>query len=158
MAEGSVSALMEVRSYNRAVRFHKISYEAFRREAWAGFLPWVKSHHPQDAAQINKGLEDIGGLADDLQKSTHDHVFNNQAFQVLFERSEEYMEHLRKTNAPLSVFYVVVYRHGRANAAHDSCIQRRQLDVAPCLHTSNATMGFCISLHQLCLVYVYLLQ
>ena len=30
------------------------------------------------------------------------------------------------------------------NAAHDSCIQRRQLDVAPCLHASNAAMVFCI--------------
>ena len=85
VAEGSVSALMEGRSYNRAVRFYKLSYEAFRRIAWAGFLPWVESHHPQDAAQINKALEDIRGLADDLQKPTHDHVFNSQAFQVLFE-------------------------------------------------------------------------
>ena len=50
--EGSVSALIEGRSYNRAVRFHKLSYEAFRRPAWAGFLPWI-------AAQINKELEDI---------------------------------------------------------------------------------------------------
>ena len=150
VAEGSVSALMEGRSYNRAVRFHKLSYEAFRRVARAGFLPWVESHHPQDSAQINNALEDIGSLADDLQKSTHDHVLKSQAFQVLFEQSEEYMEHLRKMNEPpLSAFLAVVYRHGRANAAHDSCIQRRQLDVAPCLHTSNAAMVFCIQQHQL---------
>ena len=106
VAEGSVSALMEGRSYNRAVRFHTRSYEAFRRVTWAGFLPWVESHHPQDSAQINKALEDIGSLADDLQKSTHDHFLKSQAFQVLFERSEEYMEHLRKTNGPLSAFWL----------------------------------------------------
>jgi len=88
------------------VRFHKLSYEAFRRVAWAGFLQWFEGRHPQDAAQINKALEDIGSLADNLQKSTHDHVFNSQAFQVLFERSEEYMEHLRKTNGPLSAFWL----------------------------------------------------
>ena len=76
VAEGSVSALMEGRSYNRAVRFHKLSYEAFRCVAWAAFLPWVESHHPQDAARINKALQDIGGLADDLQKSTHGYVLN----------------------------------------------------------------------------------
>ncbi|XP_068719543.1 uncharacterized protein [Montipora capricornis] len=97
---------MEGRSYNRAVRFHKLSYEAFRRVAWAGFLQWVESRHPQDAALINKALEDIGSLADNLQKSTLDHVFISQAFQVLFERSEEYMEHLRKTNGPLSAFWL----------------------------------------------------
>jgi len=89
VTEGSVSPLMEGRSYNRAVRFHKLSYEAFRRVAWAGFPPWFESHHPQDAAQINKALEDIGSLADDSQESTHDHIFNSQAFLVLFERSEE---------------------------------------------------------------------
>ena len=106
MAEGSVSALMEGRSYNRAVRFHKLSYEAFRQAEWVGFLPWVESHHLQDAMQINKALEDIGSLADDLQKSTHDHIFKSQTFQVLFERSEEYMEHLRKMNGPLSAFWL----------------------------------------------------
>ena len=105
MAEGLVSAFMEGRSYSRAVRFHKLSYEAFRHVAWERFLPWVESHHPQDAAQINKALVDTGGLADDLQKSTHYHLFNSQPFQVLFERSDEYMEHLRKTNGPLSAFW-----------------------------------------------------
>ena len=67
---------MEGRSYNRAVRFYKLSYEAFRRVAWAGFLQWIESRHPQDAAQINKALEHIGSLADNLQKLTHDHVFH----------------------------------------------------------------------------------
>ena len=66
MAKGSVSALMEGRSYNRAACFHKLSYEAFRHVAWAGFLPSVESHHPQDAAQINKALEDVRSLAEDL--------------------------------------------------------------------------------------------
>ena len=40
-------------------------YEAFRRVAWAGFLLWVESHHPQDATQINKTLEDTLDLAED---------------------------------------------------------------------------------------------
>ena len=106
MAEGSVSALMEGRAYNRAVRFHKLSYEAFRRLPWAGFHPWVESHHPHDAPQISKAVEDIGCLAEDLQKSTHDDVLHSQVFRVLFERSEEYMEHLRKTNGPLPSFWI----------------------------------------------------
>lgn len=59
---------MEGHSYNRAVRVHELYYEAFRRVAWEGVLPWIESHHPHDAAQINEALEDIGGLADDLQK------------------------------------------------------------------------------------------
>ena len=82
VAEGSISELMVGRTYNRAVRSHKLSYKASRRTAWAGSLPWVQSHHPQDVAQINKAVEDIRSLADNLQKATHDHVFTRKAFQV----------------------------------------------------------------------------
>lgn len=93
VAEGSISALMEGRGYNGTVRFHKLFYEAFMRVAWAGFfLPWIESHHPQDADQIEKALEDIGSLADDLQKASHDQVMHSQPFKLLFERSEEYSE------------------------------------------------------------------
>ena len=106
VAEGSISALMEGRGYNRAVRFHKISYEAFMRVAWAGFLPWIESHHPQDADQTEKALEDIGSLADDLQKASHDQVMHSQPFKLLFERSKEYLKHLRRTNGPLSTFWM----------------------------------------------------
>ena len=101
------------------------------------------SHHPQDAAQINKALEDIGGLADDLQKSTHDHIFNSQPFQVLFEQSEECMEHLRNTNGLLSAFWLL-YIDLVELMLHMIHASRRQLDVAPCLHASNAAMVFSI--------------
>ena len=38
IAEGSITALMEGRKYNRAVRLHKIVYVAMMRLAWNGFL------------------------------------------------------------------------------------------------------------------------
>ena len=37
VAEGSVSGVLDGRRYNRAVRFHKLMYEALQRLAWKGF-------------------------------------------------------------------------------------------------------------------------
>ena len=41
IAEGSITAVMEGRKYNHAVRLHKIVYEAMMRLALKGFLPWI---------------------------------------------------------------------------------------------------------------------
>jgi hypothetical protein len=38
IAEGSISGVMEGRKYNRAVRLHKLVYEALMRLAWKGFI------------------------------------------------------------------------------------------------------------------------
>lgn len=45
IAEGSITAVMEGRKYNRAVRLHKIVYEASMRLALKGFLPWFQVNH-----------------------------------------------------------------------------------------------------------------
>ena len=37
IAEGSASGVLDGRRYNRAVRFHKLMYEALQRLAWEGF-------------------------------------------------------------------------------------------------------------------------
>ena len=42
IAEGSIAGLMEDHNYNRAVRLHKLVYEALMRHAWKGFIPWLK--------------------------------------------------------------------------------------------------------------------
>ena len=42
IAEGSVTGVLEGRRYNRAVRFHKLMYEALQRLIWKGFQTWVE--------------------------------------------------------------------------------------------------------------------
>ena len=41
ITEGSVCGVLEGRRYNRAVRFHKLMYEAFMQMAWTGFENWL---------------------------------------------------------------------------------------------------------------------
>ena len=44
VAEGSVSAVLEGRNYNRGVCVHKLAYEAFMRVALEGFILGLTSH------------------------------------------------------------------------------------------------------------------
>ena len=59
-----------------------------------------------DTDQIKCALEEIGNLAGDLSKESYDEVMENQAIKVLFEHSEEYFDKLRKSNGPLSAFWM----------------------------------------------------
>lgn len=50
IAEGSVTGVLEGRKYNRAVRFHKLMYEALQRLIWKGFQAWVEEKFPAKTA------------------------------------------------------------------------------------------------------------
>ena len=43
--EGSVEAVLNGKAYNRAVRFHKLMYEACMRLVWEGFVDWLDNTH-----------------------------------------------------------------------------------------------------------------
>ena len=45
IAQGSVSDVLEGRTYNRAIRFHKLIFEALNTLAWMGFNSWTDEHH-----------------------------------------------------------------------------------------------------------------
>ena len=64
IAEGSVTATFEGRNYNRAIRFHKLAYEAFMRVAWEGFYPWLDSYYPNETDEIKTSLEAIGDFVE----------------------------------------------------------------------------------------------
>ena len=49
IAAGSVDKVFEGKHYNRAVRFHKLTYEALIRVAYKGFVDWHDINRPEDA-------------------------------------------------------------------------------------------------------------
>ena len=104
VAEGSVSAVLEGRNYNRGVRVHKLAYEAFMRVALEGFYPWLNESHRADSRQVQTCLDEIDTLADELCKERHDEVFKSRVFQRFSDLFAEYTLHLRNTNGPLSAF------------------------------------------------------
>ena len=74
MPEGSLSAVLEGRNYNRDVRVCKLAYEAFTRVALEGFSPWLDKSHPADSHQVQTCLDEIGTLADELSKQRQNEV------------------------------------------------------------------------------------
>ena len=53
IAEGSVENVLSGKKYNRAVRFHKLVYEALLRLAWRGFYPWFEEHDVTHLPQLH---------------------------------------------------------------------------------------------------------
>ena len=66
LAEGSVAGVLDGRGYNRAVRLHKLMYEALMRLVLQGFLPWIKENHEQSKWTVNSFFSEIGELYDDI--------------------------------------------------------------------------------------------
>ena len=54
IAEGSVSGVMEGRKYNRAVRLHKLVYEALMRQVRSGFQKWVAEKHDEKTSLVDE--------------------------------------------------------------------------------------------------------
>ena len=54
IADGSAAGVLEGRSYNRAIRFHKIMFEALNRLAWNGFQRWIKEHHKDKKPRVDE--------------------------------------------------------------------------------------------------------
>ena len=65
-SEGSVSAVLEGRHYNRAVGAHKNMYEALMKMTWRGFISWMIEEHQAELTHVGQGMELIRDLNEDL--------------------------------------------------------------------------------------------
>lgn len=85
---------------------HKLAYEAFMRLTVEGFFQWLEEFHPTESDQVQNYLSEIAALADTLTTEKHDEVFKSRAFKRFSELFDVYTVHLRKTNGPLSAFWM----------------------------------------------------
>lgn len=107
IAEGSVTRVLEGKMYNRAVRIHKLVYEALMRLAWMEFILWVESSTDEISRQVvdsclMKSKELVENLCqekfeDTLQLSDIDKL------QTLWKR---FLEYLRQDNGKMSAFWM----------------------------------------------------
>ncbi|CAM1326887.1 Uncharacterised protein r2_g3585 [Pycnogonum litorale] len=72
IAEGSINRVLEGKQYNRAVRLHKLMYEALMRLIWKGFQVWIESNHPDKEPQIRSIDLKIRSIKDDVCHETLD--------------------------------------------------------------------------------------
>lgn len=59
IAEGSIDKALEGKHYNRAVRMHKVMYEALCRLLYEKFEAWMADNNPEVLSQSREFLEDL---------------------------------------------------------------------------------------------------
>lgn len=100
IAEGSVHGVLDGHKYNRAVRFHKLLYEALLRLAWKGFLHYQESHNSEDISDL------IEGFASDICHATFTEVLENPSYISVLNKFGEYLEHLRSGAGDLAAYWM----------------------------------------------------
>ena len=106
IAEGSIAGVMDGRMYNRAVRLHKLVYEALMRLIWKGFLPWLEATHSANMVHLEETLNVIETLASEVNQASFEHTLQNEACKRIFELFNTYCDYLRSDNGCLSAFWM----------------------------------------------------
>lgn len=107
IAEGSVEKTLNGKHYNRAVRFHKLMFEACMRLVWESFVDWIKEKGEETeildhAVEKIKALDDSDKMDDEIFQS----VSTDNAVIQLFELFQKFCTMLRDDNGSLSQFWM----------------------------------------------------
>ena len=104
IAEGSVTGVMEGRKYNRAVRLHKLVYEAMVRMAWKGFLPWLQAKHVEEVCNLEETLKSVEAFQDGVSHAQVEEVLQSASCTRILKLFENYLDSLRD-GCGLSAFW-----------------------------------------------------
>ena len=86
IAEGSVTAVMEGRKNNRAVRVHKLVYQAMMMLAWKGFLPWLETKHVGEVHNLEQTLKSIEAFQNDVCHAQIEELLHSASCTCIFNR------------------------------------------------------------------------
>ena len=106
IAEGSIDKVLEGKQYNRAVRLHKLTYEALLRLAWLGFIDWMETNHTSDLQNFNETLHVIRDLHENVCSETFESAITNQSCQRILDLFNEYLNLLRNGCGDLAAFWM----------------------------------------------------
>lgn len=84
IVEGSIAGVMEGRKYNRAVRLHKLVYEALMRVTWKSFLLWLKEKHPTEMCHLEEALRSIDSFQGDICQASLAYDKHNYAHYLSY--------------------------------------------------------------------------
>ena len=97
---------MDGRRYNRAVRLHKLVYEAFTRMAWTGFRIRLEATHADDVGHMDETLRIIDNLCEDVSQASLKQVLDNSSCTCIMELFGVYIEFLRGGNGNISTIWL----------------------------------------------------
>ncbi|KAK3749597.1 hypothetical protein QZH41_002778 [Actinostola sp. cb2023] len=102
IAEGSVNGVLDGHRYNRAVRFHKLMYEALMRVAWKGFISWLQKFHSDKINIVQDAIDDLEGLCQNVCHEEYEKAMQSPLYFCITELFSVYLDYLRYLTAYLS--------------------------------------------------------
>ena len=106
IAEGSVRGVMDGHKYNRAIRLHKLAYEALVRLEWKSFHSWLQATHASETVHMDEMLMAINNLCSDVSQTNLEQILQNGSCTRILELFEEYLTILRGDSGDLSEFWM----------------------------------------------------
>ena len=106
IAEGSVSGVLEGRTYNRAIRCHKLMFEALNRLALIGFNSWTDEHHKDKKPIVDEFFKGLKALCNKTWEQEFKATVASPSFEEVSRLFGSYMHYLRHGNGKLSKFWM----------------------------------------------------
>ena len=106
IVEGSVFGVLEGRTYNRAIRFHELMYEALNRLAWMGFNSWIDEHHTEKKLLVDGFFKGLKVLCDKTCEQEFKAAVASPSLGELSQLFCSYMHHIRQGMGKLLQFWM----------------------------------------------------
>ena len=106
IAEGSVNGVLEGHKCNRAIRLHKLLYEAFFRLMWKGFLSWIKESRSDEEVHVDNLTMLLEDFCDNIGQHKLNELLDSQSSKHISHLWELYLDHLRNHNGKLSTYWL----------------------------------------------------
>ena len=95
LAEGSVGGLMAGRKYNRAIRVHKLVYEALMMLVWKGFITWLEEHHAEEVPSLKESINNIDIFHSNVSQGSLQDFLQQQSCRRILQLFQEYLKALK---------------------------------------------------------------
>ena len=103
IADGLIAGVLDGKKYNRAIRLHKLVYEALLRLAWSGFEAWLGDGDKNELAET---LLHVTDFAENISGETWLEFQLVHSCSHVLQRFQDYLDFLRTENGDLSTFWM----------------------------------------------------
>ena len=103
IADGSIPGVLDCKKYNRAIRLHKLVYEALLRLSWSGFEAWLGKGDKNELAET---LLHVTDFAENISGETWLEFQLVHSCSHVLQSFQDYLDFLRTENGDLSTFWM----------------------------------------------------
>ena len=103
IADVSIAGVLCGKKYNRAIRLHKLMYEALLRLAWSGFETWLKD---EDKNELTETLFRVKTFSKNISGKTWLEFQEVHSCTHILELFQGYLDFLRTKHGDLSSFWM----------------------------------------------------